>query len=150
MKKVYSVNTLNSGLECDINKLLAKLKKHGRAAVFLLKERELRRLKMVYMRKKPQKTTGSISKRRVFSLKDVDVLAFPEPEGFPHPETRNKFFGEIYINLEIARREPERAHRLAIHGLLHLLGYTHKRNNDTMKMEKKEAELLSQIRSTKF
>lgn len=53
----------------------------------------------------------------------TDVLAFDLTDG--------KYLGEIYVNLEIARRQAienkvsyiEEVNRLTIHGVLHLLGY---------------------------
>ena len=119
-----------SGTDLDdfIRKSLTKIKKSGTAAVFLLKGGELRRLKKLYTGKAPKK--------------EVDVLAFPETGNFPHPENKKRFFGDIYLNQEIAKQRPDRARYLAAHGLLHLLGYTHDGKNDTLKMEKKEQELL--------
>jgi probable rRNA maturation factor len=55
--------------------------------------------------------------------RSTDVLAFDLHDG--------KYLGEVYVNLEIARRQAienkvsyiEEVNRLTIHGVLHLLGY---------------------------
>lgn len=75
---------------------------------------------------------------RKFLKKDrpTNVLAFPG-EG--------NFLGEIYISLDFAKKEAKEwgidtrteIDRLVIHGLLHLLGYTHK------KMEGREEYYLN-------
>ena len=101
------------------------------AAVFLLDGRKLAQIKRKYTGEKPKKA--------------VDVLAFPEVAGFPNPEGGKRFLGEIYINRAIAGREPARARLLLVHGLLHLLGYTHDKKSDTLRMQRKEGELLSSI-----
>jgi probable rRNA maturation factor len=58
--------------------------------------------------------------------KSTDVLAFDLSD--KEPET---YLGEVYVNLQMARRQarffgvsyPEEVKRLAIHGVLHLLGF---------------------------
>lgn len=122
----------NAGFEAAATKILSILgKKNSAADVFLLPGAEMRRLKSRFRGKSTQK--------------EVDVLAFPEPERFPHPEKRRKFLGEVYLNLGIARKDPRRASRLLIHGLLHLLGFSHKGKHDTLKMEKLERELVDKL-----
>ena len=81
---------------------------------------------------------------RKFLGKDkvTNVLSFNEPEGWPHHGHRGRSLGEIYIAPDYIRRRGEDMAFLEVHGLLHLLGYTHVRKSDKMRMEKKEAELL--------
>ncbi|MEK7062154.1 MAG: rRNA maturation RNase YbeY [Patescibacteria group bacterium] len=67
--------------------------------------------------------------------KVANVLSFVEPINFPHPETKTRFLGEIYLNASCFMLQDS---ILLIHALLHLFGYTHKRKSDRMKMEKKE------------
>ena len=63
----------------------------------------------------------------------TDVLAFD----FEEPD----FLGEVYVSLDRAREqaryygvsEEEEIERLVLHGLLHLLGYTHPRMKPIMK-----------------
>ena len=112
--------------------VLKKLRvRNAHAAVFLLEGRKMRHLKVKYLKKRPEK--------------DPDVLAFREPAGFPHPETKKRLLGEVYINAGIAKRDPGLAGRLLVHGLLHLLDYTHNGKSDTLRMQKKEAKLLAKI-----
>jgi probable rRNA maturation factor len=81
----------------------------------------------------------------------TDVLSFPansephaSPESHANPESRipnpDMFLGDIVIARGVARRQAaEAAHTeavelriLALHGLLHLLGYDHERDNGRM------------------
>ena len=122
--------------EKEIHKLLkAALKKlkirRATAAVFLVKSKELKRLKAMYYK-------GKRASRK------ADVLSFPEPRGFPHPESRKKFLGEIYLN-EGLKSDPEQLRFLLTHGLLHLLGFTHDGKNDTLKMQALEKKLLGKV-----
>lgn len=98
--------------------------------VILLPNAELRRLKKTHLRK---------------DVPIVDVLSFPAAEGFPHPDSRFPALGEIYLNRDIAAKDPDRAEALVIHGLLHLLGYRHHRNRDRIEMEKLEKRVLHGI-----
>jgi len=101
--------------------------------VFLLSEAEMRRLG----RKCIKKGSGHIP----------NVLSFAEPKRFPHPETRGKFLGEIYLNRDLRPLGERRLGRLLIHGFLHILGYTHDKKHDTLKMEKLEKKLIKVINS---
>jgi probable rRNA maturation factor len=98
--------------------------------IFLLPHREIKALKARFIRKKTE----------------PNVLAFPEPVHFPHPEIpssrRARYLGEIYLNKDILRKSPGRAKPLLLHGILHLLGYDHKKKSDALKMEKMEKGIL--------
>jgi probable rRNA maturation factor len=71
----------------------------------------------------------------------TDVLSFPSGEP--------RFLGDIVIAAGVARRQARRAgHRfgiearvLALHGLLHLLGYDHEHRDDAGRMRALEARL---------
>jgi probable rRNA maturation factor len=85
-----------------------------------------------------------VLKRRFFKKRsEPNVLSFPEPLRFPHPETKRRYLGEIYLNRDILRRSPERAMPLLLHGMLHLLGYDHKKRADAAEMERLEGQFLS-------
>lgn len=100
------------------------------AAVFLVRSADLKKMKSHYYKK-----GGS----RV-----ADVLSFAEPRGFPHPESKKRFLGEIYLN-ESLKSDPGRLKFLLIHGLLHLVGFTHDKNRDTIKMQSLEKRLMDKI-----
>jgi probable rRNA maturation factor len=85
-------------------------------------------------------------KRRYFKKQtEPNVLSFPEPATFPHPETKKRHLGEIYLNRDILAREPDRTAPLLVHGILHLLGYDHIKKNDLVKMDWKESHLLRKL-----
>jgi len=111
---------------------LAKLKMpHAQLGFFLLADAAMERLRKAHLPK---------------HAKPLDVLSFPEPKQFPHPEEkRGKVLGEIYLNWSLLKSDPERLRFLFIHGLLHLAGFTHAGKSDTMKMEKQERKLLASI-----
>lgn len=85
----------------------------------------------------------------------TDVLSFPlyrSPSEFPRDS--DFLIGDIIINPSVAESRRKEAGstlraeigRLLVHGLLHLLGYDHERNEyRARKMRRKEAELLNRI-----
>jgi rRNA maturation RNase YbeY len=97
--------------------------------VAFLPNETLRRLKRIYLKK---------------TVRFVDVLAFPEPAGLPHPESKKPVLGDIYLNATF-RAHPRIAHLMFIHGFLHLLGFSHAGKRDTMKMERLEKKLYAWI-----
>ena len=127
--------------ERKLQLLAAKMLKllNERAAaldIFLLPNAEIKALKARFIKKQTE----------------PNVLAFPEPQSFPHPELKmekknrnKKYLGEIYLNKDILRKSPERAEPLLLHGILHLLGYDHKKNRDALKMEALEEKLLAKL-----
>lgn len=104
--------------------------------VFLLGDSEMRRLKYRFLKKKDGLDLAKVGV--------VDVLAFPEPKNFPHPEARERYLGDIYLNKDLAGRSG-RLQLLLVHGLLHLFGFSHKRRRDILKMESLEKELLQKL-----
>lgn len=77
--------------------------------------------------------------------KETSVLSFEEPKGIPHPPNALKFLGEIYLAPRVIKRNNEDISYLAIHGLLHLLGYTHKSKDDTIEMESLEKKIWQKL-----
>lgn len=73
--------------------------------------------------------------------KVTNVLAFPEPRGFPHPESRLRPLGEIYLAPDQIVKKGEDLGSLAVHGTLHLLGFSHARVSDRMRMERLEEKI---------
>jgi probable rRNA maturation factor len=97
--------------------------------IFLLKTNDIAKLKARFIKKKTE----------------PNILSFPEPPFFPHPETKKKYLGEIYLNKNILDETPERAAPLLIHGILHLLGYSHHRKKEAEKMESLEKEIFNKL-----
>ncbi|MCI0455321.1 MAG: rRNA maturation RNase YbeY [Candidatus Dadabacteria bacterium] len=79
--------------------------------------------------------------------KTTDVLSFSQ-DG---PDTRS--LGDVIISVDTAKRHAllyrkslkREVIKLIVHGILHVLGYDHKKKNETVIMRKKEKELLSLI-----
>ena len=74
----------------------------------------------------------------------TNVLSF-ESDRFSRADVEGKYIGEIYLAPQVIRARGEDMKFLAIHGLLHLLKYTHKTKRDRMIMERKEDTLLDAI-----
>lgn len=90
----------------------------------------------------PDRDIAALKKRFFKKRSEPNVISFPEPLHFPHPETKRRYLGEIYLNRDILKRSPERAAPLLLHGILHLLGYDHKKKTDAAKMERTEKKIL--------
>ena len=95
--------------------------------------------------------------------KATDVLSFPAsgsrippfgnaqggPEALEGPDPGSRALGDIVIATGVARRQAREAGHsystelrvLALHGLLHLLGYDHERAGDAGRMARAEARL---------
>ena len=100
-------------------------------------------------------TDGHIQKlNRQYRKKNAstDVLSFRAEPGTrnPEPGTRHPELGDIVIATGMARRQARDAGHtyqtelrvLALHGLLHLLGYDHHHANDADRMARLETRLL--------
>ena len=92
------------------------------------------------------RSIAALKARFIKKKTEPNVLSFPEPAHFPHPETKKRYLGEIYLNRDILRRSPERANALLLHGILHLLGYDHKKKGDIVEMESLEKKTLEKLR----
>jgi probable rRNA maturation factor len=83
----------------------------------------------------------------------TDVLAYSLLEG-EHAEWRGALLGDVVLAVETAARQARRARRtlddevarLLIHGTLHLLGYDHRRREQTRIMRAEERRLWQAIR----
>jgi probable rRNA maturation factor len=96
----------------------------------------------------PNAAIKTLKARFIKKQTEPNVLAFPEPIAFPHPETKpgQKYLGEIYLNRDILQRIPARTAPLLLHGILHLLGYDHKKNVDAKEMEPLEEKILAKLK----
>jgi probable rRNA maturation factor len=101
----------------------------GHVTVALVSDRKVHELNRAYRRKD----------------KVTDVLSFQEPStpdpSSPHPRVPSPFLGDIVIARGVAKRQARDAGHaertelrvLALHGLLHLLGYDHERDAGQMR-----------------
>jgi probable rRNA maturation factor len=79
----------------------------------------------------------------------TDVLSFPSDAARGEPRTKDRDLGSIAIATGVARRQARDAGHayadelrvLALHGLLHLLGYDHHDPRDAGRMARAEARL---------
>lgn len=94
--------------------------------VNLLSDEEMRRLNRTFLKKD----------------KPTNVLSFPVT---PFPRQGPRPLGEIYLAPAHITRRGEDFRLLVLHGLLHLLGYNHKKKNDRIRMEKKERWLAKRL-----
>ena len=101
---------------------VAPLRARGSVSIALVSDTRIRALNLKYRRKNAA----------------TDVLSFPTN---PQSLIPNPFLGDIVIGLGVARRQAREAGHtelaelkvLALHGLLHLLGYDHERDNGRMR-----------------
>jgi probable rRNA maturation factor len=105
----------------------------GELAIALVSDARMRALNAAYRRKDYA----------------TDVLSFPDgAQRTPNPPL---FLGDLVIATGVARRQAREAGHsyqtelrvLALHGLLHLLGYDHERRNDRGRMKRVEERLRS-------
>ncbi len=125
------------GSKIEIEKILKRLekgissefKKSGVISIAIVSSSAVKKLNKQYRKKD----------------KATDILTFVLNE--------NDCLGEIILSpKDIARRAKamgktlqETAAFLIVHGILHIMGYTHKKNHDTAKMESKEKKLLKKL-----
>ncbi|HUX35576.1 MAG TPA: rRNA maturation RNase YbeY [Candidatus Paceibacterota bacterium] len=110
--------------------LAKKARGKGKPEVFLLGDAEMRRIKKKFLPREKG---------------PANVLSFGEPAGWPHPESRISKLGEIYLNLDLTKGEMGKLAPLFLHGILHILGYDHKKKNDRIKMEKLEKNIVKKL-----
>jgi probable rRNA maturation factor len=79
----------------------------------------------------------------------TDVLSFSLVEG-AHADRRGALLGDVVIDVEQADRQARRARRplddelakLLVHGVLHLLGHDHERDDEARAMRREERRVL--------
>ena len=89
------------------------------------------------------KTMNALGRR--FNHRDkpsANILSFPVNDAFPYPDFSQHFLGEIYLAPDYIKVQGQNIDSLAIHGLLHLLGYTHNKKRDRMEMETLEKKIV--------
>ena len=84
--------------------------------------------------------------------KVTTVLSFPSPKDFVYPK-EEEILGEIFLCPSYIKKLAKRANlnfelfflRIAIHGILHLLGYEHQNPKEAKIFETKEKEILNKV-----
>ncbi|MDP3947284.1 MAG: rRNA maturation RNase YbeY [bacterium] len=105
---------------------LQTLKLRRTVEAFLVDDRAIRRLNRVYRKKD----------------KATNVLSFPWPDHFVAVHSKARPLGEIYLGPDYIRRHGEDLSCMAVHGLLHLLGYDHTEKGERLRMERKERQIM--------
>jgi probable rRNA maturation factor len=116
----------------------------GEIAVALVPDRHIRQLNREYRRKDAATDVLSFSTREHAHPRTPD-LPTPRPPG-------SRMLGDIVIATGVAKRQAREAGHsyaaelrvLALHGLLHLLGYDHEAPEDRGRMARAEARLRRQ------
>lgn len=85
----------------------------------------------------------------------TDVLSFPMNEEDPDAGDDEPYLllGDVVVSLPTAVRQAEEygtnlhqeTARLVVHGTLHLLGYDHQQDEDAVRMQAREAEVLAAL-----
>lgn len=127
-------NELEQALFDVINRALIRNNRSGDINVAIVDDEEMKRMNRDY--------------RNINST--TDVLSFPALEGFKLAGINDGFLGDIAISLDTAKKQAqEYGHSLnrelaflAVHGTLHLLGYSHKQAHDSQEMFALQEEIL--------
>ena len=131
-------------VEKKVSNLSKKLSKYKKNIIFftllLSGDKEIKRLNKKFRNKN----------------KSTDVLSFPfyNKRDFKNIQRKEKeiYLGDIIINFNKINNKNNKnnfkteLNRLWIHGLVHLLGYDHKKNKDFYNMTKVEKKFLSYIK----
>ena len=120
---------LESRLRAELSAVLIFLKKSVALNVYFVSNEEIRALNRKYRGK--NKTTN--------------VLSF-QAGRFPRPDLKRIYLGEIFLAPDYIRSHKESISRLIVHGLLHLLGYTHSRIRDRIEMEALEDRIEARLK----
>lgn len=150
-----SSSSENSGPEVDVSRgseLLAEEPPDSRVRSWILETIENLNLPAcdVSVRIVTTEEISTLNSEYRQKSEPTNVLSFED--GFTD-ENGRVFLGDIVLCNEVVQKESERygksfeeryAH-LLIHGLLHLLGYDHGREDDRLKMEQLEMELLASL-----
>ncbi len=105
-----------------------KIKKFDYPEVFIVSPNLMRRLEKKFFKKN----------------KEPEILSFEWPQNFLYAD--KKFpLGEIYINKKSAKNKEVLTYLLT-HGILHLLGFDHKKKSDIIKMESQEKNILKSLK----
>lgn len=133
-----------------VNRLRSEQKKNlKRKAIFILKTLDVSRNKELCVAFVDDEEMRKLNADYRNINRTTDVLSFPQ-DG---PD--DSMLGDVIISIDTAIRRSklqklnieDEIHKLMIHGILHLLGYDHKKKNEARVMRKKELEILSSIKA---
>jgi len=97
-------------------------------------------------------TISDLNRRYRSKAGPTDVLSFSQLEG-EHVDLAGNLLGDVVISLETAARQARVAHRgldsevakLLVHGILHLIGHDHERDDEARVMQQLERRLRRAI-----
>ncbi len=113
-------------------KTLTMLKKDGYTLdIFLLRQNMIHALNKQWRGKDAPTNVLSFAERDI-SMKDL-----------PKKLRDKNYLGEIYISPDFVRKHKQSIEHMAVHGVLHVLGYDHIRELDAKKMERVEQKILT-------
>jgi len=110
--------------------LSKKAGKRSKPDIFLLGDAEMKNIKKKFLPREKG---------------PANVLSFGEPADWPHPESGAQKLGEVYLNLDLTGGGMDKLAPLFLHGILHILGYDHKKKNDRIRMEKLEKNIIKKL-----
>lgn len=105
-------------------------KKAHKIDIFLLSDAEMKRIKKRFLPREKG---------------PANVLSFGEPKDWPRAKGEPEGLGEVYLNLDLTGGKLDKLTPLFLHGVLHLLGYDHKKKNDRIRMEKLEKTIIKKL-----
>lgn len=117
-----TIKSYRKAVETQVHRLAKFLPRKGEIEVYLVSGRRMRNLNRRFRGKN----------------RSTNVLSFPKPKNFPG----NKL-GEVFLDPAYIKIHKEDLGLMLVHGVLHILGYDHERRSDRIRMERKEAKLLS-------
>jgi len=86
---------------------------------------------------------------RQFRGKDetTTVLSFEDPGVFPRIPGEKRMLGEVFLDPECIRSRGGDIDHFLVHGVLHLLGFSHEEKGARIEMEKIEDKVLAWLKS---
>lgn len=111
-------------------------------ALFVLEYEKVKNsyLEIYFINKEEIKALNKVYKNK---NKETNILSFPYFGKVPRPDLKGrKFLGEIFLSPSFIKERKEDISYLTIHGVLHILGYTHSNKKNAIIMNKKEKEVL--------
>ena len=123
----------------------------------LIKKHILKLLKNLSVQKDTELSVSFINdvEMRTLNSKYRDINRTTDVLSFPQNGADSSILGDVIISVDTAKRRArmyqidtwEEIYKLIIHGILHLLGYNHKKRQEAVTMREKETELLSFIKA---